>query len=100
MKAMSADPENGFQIYLSHVMLDKMSNIIRDTFGTDNRDLAEILFNRTLKNVNNTQKLYKDNNPFINRYKNRFAKNAFEKKIKRNKFYRMNKNAENLFSSF
>lgn len=84
--AMSMNPEYGAEIFISHQLLDKMSNIIRDSLGTDNRDFAEILFNRMLKSMNETQKVATTTTGFKRR------KNIpnFEKKLKKNKFYRMN----------
>lgn len=99
IKAISADPDNGFQVYMSHIMLDKMSNMLRDSFGTDNRDVAEILFNRALKSVNNSQKLYKSSNPFLKKLKLK-REPAYNKKIKRNKFYKMKKSSDDGMNLF
>ncbi|MGN6707876.1 MAG: hypothetical protein ACTHKF_00815, partial [Candidatus Nitrosocosmicus sp.] len=69
INAMNANPQYGAEIYMSHIVLDKMSNIIRDSLGTDNRDMAEILFNRMLKSINETTKVsQKTNNPFLRKY--------------------------------
>lgn len=50
-KALAIDPVNGPDIYFSHIIMDKMSNIMRDSLGTSNRDIAEIMFNQMLKSI-------------------------------------------------
>lgn len=54
-KALAIDPVNGFEIYTAHVLADSMSNIMRQTMGTSNRDIAEVLFKDFLKAMNNQQ---------------------------------------------
>lgn len=78
-KALAIDPDNGPDVYFSHILMDKMSNIMRDSLGTSNRDIAEILFNEMLKGMSTRPP--KQTN-FIQRYENKF---------KKNKFYRMSK---------
>lgn len=94
-QAMALDPKNGANVYMSHMMLDMLSNQIRNQFGTDNRDIAEVFFNRTLKSINNMNKeREKRVSPYLKsirkRYENHFVP-QFEKKMKRNKFYRFSK---------
>lgn len=96
-KAMQMNNEYGWQIYMSHLMLDQMSNVVRDSLGSENRDIAEVLFNRMLKEMNNSQKLYKDP-PFLQAIKKKYANKMtpkFQKKMKRNKFYRHSQQQEN-----
>ena len=90
-KAMKINPQHGFEIYMSHLLMDRLSNMIRDSVGTDNRDIQEIILNRYLKSVNqNLPRTY------VNR-KNPFFKSPIEKpdplkKLRRkNRFYRMRK---------
>lgn len=52
IKAVSIDPVHGMDIYMAHAMLDKLSNELRDVWGTDKRDMLEILFSRSLSNAN------------------------------------------------
>ena len=67
--AMAIDPDHGFEVFMAHEMMDYLSNSIRDSLGTDSRDITEVILNRYLKSTNsNLPKVYKKKykNPFFN----------------------------------
>lgn len=52
MKALSIDPNHGVEAYLAHAMLDRLSNDMRISMGSDKRDILEVYFHRTLADIN------------------------------------------------
>lgn len=82
-KALAIDPVNGFDIYMAHVMMDKTSNIMRESLGNDNKAIAEILFNRMLRSISDGARYTAPRDSIVHR--------RFQNKIKKNKFYRMSK---------
>lgn len=80
-KALAIDPVNGFDIYMAHILMDKTSNIMREALGSDNKAIAEVIFNRMLRNVSDGARPPPRPTNLM-KYENRF---------KKNKFYRMSK---------